>query len=182
MKKQFTTENFNPARRTHRHETVSGPFAAWRESWAFTALSDNACKVELSLRYQFASTLLRKRSPARRFMTSRTLVDAFVRARTRNSAAREPVQDRRESLCASDRQVLRRILLPDGSTVEDAIPGERPARAFPEMDTTRVGIHGEPVPVTTVLRDRDRVEIYRPLRADPKESQANARAKKRAKG
>jgi putative ubiquitin-RnfH superfamily antitoxin RatB of RatAB toxin-antitoxin module len=50
------------------------------------------------------------------------------------------------------------------------------------MDTTHVGIHGEPVPLATVLRDRDRVEIYRPLRADPKEVRRTRAAKKRAKG
>jgi putative ubiquitin-RnfH superfamily antitoxin RatB of RatAB toxin-antitoxin module len=82
----------------------------------------------------------------------------------------------------ADRQVLRRILLPDGSTVEDAIRVSGLRAAFPEMDTTHVGIHGEPVPVTTVLRDRDRVEIYRPLRADPKEVRRTRAAKKRAKG
>jgi putative ubiquitin-RnfH superfamily antitoxin RatB of RatAB toxin-antitoxin module len=81
-----------------------------------------------------------------------------------------------------DRQVLRRILLPDGSTVEDAIQLSGLRAAFPEMDTTHVGIHGEPVPLTTVLRDRDRVEIYRPLRADPKEVRRTRAAKKRAKG
>ena len=82
----------------------------------------------------------------------------------------------------ADRQVLRRILLPEGSTVEDAIRVSGLRAAFPEMDTTHVGIHGEPVPVTTVLRDRDRVEIYRPLRADPKEVRRTRAAKKRAKG
>ena len=81
----------------------------------------------------------------------------------------------------SDRQVLRRILLPHGSTVEDAIRVSGLRAAFPEMDTTHVGIHGEPVPLTTVLRDRDRVEIYRPLRADPKEVRRRRAAKKSAK-
>ena len=81
-----------------------------------------------------------------------------------------------------DRQVLRRILLPDGSTVEDAILLSGLRAVFPEMDTTHVGIHGEPVPVTTILRDRDRIEIYRPLQADPKEVRRKRAAKKRAKG
>jgi len=80
-----------------------------------------------------------------------------------------------------DRQVLRRILLPDGSTVEDAIQVSGLRAAFPEMDTTRVGIRGELVPGTTILRDRDRVEIYRPLQADPKEVRRTRAAKKRAK-
>ncbi len=80
-----------------------------------------------------------------------------------------------------DRQVLLRILLPDGSTVEDAIRVSGLRAAFPEMDTTRAGIHGELVPGTTILRDRDRVEIYRPLQADPKEVRRMRAAKKRVK-
>ena len=80
-----------------------------------------------------------------------------------------------------DRQVLRRIMLPDGSTVEDAIRVSGLRAAFPGMDTTRAGIHGQPVPATTILRDGDRVEIYRPLRADPKDVRRKRAAKKRAK-
>ncbi len=80
-----------------------------------------------------------------------------------------------------DRQVLRRILLPDGSTVEDAIRVSGVCAEFPEIDPTRVGIHGKPVPVTTILREQERVEIYRPLRADPKEVRRMRAAKKRAK-
>jgi putative ubiquitin-RnfH superfamily antitoxin RatB of RatAB toxin-antitoxin module len=81
-----------------------------------------------------------------------------------------------------DRQVLRRILLPDGSTVEDAIRLSGLRAEFPEMDPALVGIHGKPVPVGAILRDRDRVELYRPLRADPKEVRRRRAAKKRAKG
>jgi len=80
-----------------------------------------------------------------------------------------------------DRQVLRRILLPDGSTVEDAIRVSGLRAVFPDMDTTHVGIHGEPVPVGTILRDRDRIEIYRPLQVDPKEVRRMRAGKKRAK-
>ncbi len=80
-----------------------------------------------------------------------------------------------------DRQVLRRVLLPDGSTVEDAIRVSGLRAAFPEIDPTRVGIYGKPVPVTAILRDRERVEIYRPLRADPKDVRRTRAAKKSAK-
>jgi len=80
-----------------------------------------------------------------------------------------------------ERQVLRRILLPDGSTVEDAIRASGLRAEFPEIDTTRVGIHGKPVAVDAILRGEDRVEIYRPLRADPKDFRRMRAAKKRAK-
>ena len=81
----------------------------------------------------------------------------------------------------SGRRELRRILLPEGSTVEDAIRVSGLSEGFPEFDPSRVGVHGKLVPGDTILRDRDRVEIYRPLRADPKEVRRTRAAKKRAK-
>jgi putative ubiquitin-RnfH superfamily antitoxin RatB of RatAB toxin-antitoxin module len=79
------------------------------------------------------------------------------------------------------RQQLRRILLPEGSTVEDAIRVSGLSEVFPEFDPARVGIHGKLVPGDTILRDRDRVEIYRPLRADPNEIRRMRAARKRVK-
>lgn len=84
-------------------------------------------------------------------------------------------------LALAERQVLRRILLPDGSTVEDAIRASGLSEEFPEVNPTRVGIYGRIVPAGTTLRDRDRVEIYRSLRADPKDVRRVRAAKKRAK-
>lgn len=66
-------------------------------------------------------------------------------------------------------QVLRRVMLPEGSTVADAIEASGLAREFTEIDPTRVGIYGKPVEADAKLRDRDRVEIYRTLQTDPKE-------------
>ena len=78
-KKEFTTENLHQPGSRIDMKLVSGPFRSLEGSWAFTALSDNACKVELSLRYQFASTLLEKiAGPAFHNITD-TFVDAFVR-------------------------------------------------------------------------------------------------------
>jgi hypothetical protein len=41
---------------------------------------------------------------------------------------------------------------------------------YPEIDNlhTAVGVWGRKVPLDQVLRDQDRVEVYRPLRVDPK--------------
>ncbi|MHB8916172.1 MAG: RnfH family protein, partial [Thiobacillus sp.] len=58
-----------------------------------------------------------------------------------------------------------------GMTVEGAIQQSGVLSQFPEIDlaTNKVGIFSKLVPLTRVLRDRDRIEIYRPLIADPKE-------------
>lgn len=74
-------------------------------------------------------------------------------------------------------QTVRRILLPQDSTVADAL-----AASGLEAAPGRVGVYGKVVPPGTILRDGDRVEIYRPLRADPKELRRERAAKKRAKG
>ena len=79
LKKEFTTENFNRADARIDMKLVSGPFRSLEGSWVFNALSENACKVELTLRYQFASALLEKiAGPAFRDIAD-TFVDAFVR-------------------------------------------------------------------------------------------------------
>lgn len=53
--------------------------------------------------------------------------------------------------------------LPEGATVGDAL-----ARAG--LRAGSVGIYGERVTPETRLADGDRVEVYRPLRLDPKEA------------
>jgi len=73
-----------------------------------------------------------------------------------------------------ERQTLRRLRLAEGSTVQDALSASGLAQ------TGRVGIHGRVVSPATILRDGDRVEIYRPLRADPKELRRARAAKKPA--
>ncbi len=80
-----------------------------------------------------------------------------------------------------ERQVLRRVSLPGGSTVADAIRASGLREEFPEIDPSCAGIYGKLVGRDAKLSDRDRVEIYRPLRADPKEIRRARAAKKRGK-
>jgi putative ubiquitin-RnfH superfamily antitoxin RatB of RatAB toxin-antitoxin module len=59
-----------------------------------------------------------------------------------------------------------------GTTVAEAIRRSGVLEVFSEIDFARqrVGVHGKLVRPAQVLRDGDRVEIYRPLSADPKEA------------
>ena len=68
-------------------------------------------------------------------------------------------------------QTLLRVRLAEGATVEDAIRQSGVLEAFPDIDPAKnkVGIFSKLVKLDERLRDRDRVEIYRPLIADPKE-------------
>ena len=68
-------------------------------------------------------------------------------------------------------QPLFRVQLAEGGTVEEAIRASGVLDAFPEIDLARnkVGIFSKLIKLDETVRDKDRVEIYRPLIADPKE-------------
>ena len=69
------------------------------------------------------------------------------------------------------KQMHWRLRLPPGSTVGDAIRECGLLGQCPEIDLkrNRAGIFGRLVQFDALLRDGDRVEIYRPLVVDPKE-------------
>lgn len=64
------------------------------------------------------------------------------------------------------------ISLPRGSTLAAALAacGLRPAEPNARPDSQRVGVWGRAATLATVLRDGDRVELYRALIVDPKEA------------
>lgn len=68
-------------------------------------------------------------------------------------------------------QVLLKQAVPSGTTVAAAIKVSGMLEKHPEIDlnTNKFGVFGKLAKPDTVLRDKDRVEIYRPLIADPKE-------------
>lgn len=70
-----------------------------------------------------------------------------------------------------DRQDVISVKLPEGSTIQQAIEVSGLLQRNPEIDVAKakVGIYGKLSKMDTVVRSRDRVEIYRPLIADPKE-------------
>lgn len=70
----------------------------------------------------------------------------------------------------SDRQLWLRLEVPDGSSVEQAIRQSGILERFPEIDleSQKVGVFGKFAKLETPLNDGDRVEIYRPIVADPK--------------
>jgi putative ubiquitin-RnfH superfamily antitoxin RatB of RatAB toxin-antitoxin module len=60
--------------------------------------------------------------------------------------------------------------LPAGSTVRQAVQASGLPARYPALDLglAGAGVWGRPAPPGQRLRDRDRVEIYRPLTVDPK--------------
>jgi putative ubiquitin-RnfH superfamily antitoxin RatB of RatAB toxin-antitoxin module len=72
----------------------------------------------------------------------------------------------------AERQAIVWVEVPPGCTVGEAIERSAIREQFPEMvvQPDRVGIFSRKVALDHVVRSGDRVEIYRPLIADPKES------------
>lgn len=69
-----------------------------------------------------------------------------------------------------DVQVILEVDVAEGATVEEAIRLSGILERFPEIDlsTQKVGVFAKVAPLSQALREWDRVEIYRPLIADPK--------------
>ena len=69
-------------------------------------------------------------------------------------------------------QAILRLRVKSGTTVGEAIKQSGILEQFPEIDLelNKVGIFGKLARTDMLLRDRDRVEIYRSLIVDPKEA------------
>ena len=80
----------------------------------------------------------------------------------------------------ADEQRIVELTVPPDTTVREAIEKSGIMEHFPEIDLTKnkVGIFGKLSKLDARLQPGDRVEIYRPLIADPKE----ARKKRAAEG
>jgi len=86
-----------------------------------------------------------------------------------------------------DRQRIVELHVPAGTTALEAVRQSGIQRLFPEINPEHaemgvfgqvLGAKGLPPPSEYRLRERDRVEIYRPLIADPKEARRKRAVKK----
>lgn len=84
----------------------------------------------------------------------------------------------------ADRQELIAVTIPADSTVRDAIEASAIASRFPDHDLSsgQVGIWGRLVERDHRLRDGERVELYRPLKIDPREARRQLAAEGRSMG
>lgn len=72
---------------------------------------------------------------------------------------------------------LRELTMAEGSTVRDAVIASGLLPEY-EPEHCAVGIFGKKKAPETLLREGDRVEIYRPLVADPKDARRRRAVKK----
>ncbi|MBP1203044.1 ribosome-associated toxin RatA of RatAB toxin-antitoxin module [Duganella sp. 1411] len=79
VKQSFTTSNENTAPTTIKMKLVDGPFKCLDGVWTFKALRDDACKIELDMRYEFSGTLLDKLVGPVFGMIANSMVDSFCK-------------------------------------------------------------------------------------------------------
>jgi putative ubiquitin-RnfH superfamily antitoxin RatB of RatAB toxin-antitoxin module len=80
-----------------------------------------------------------------------------------------------------EEQVIISIKVPTIFNVQQAIEKSGIQKKFPSIDLSKnkVGIFGKKTTLDHVLKNRDRIEIYRPLILDPKEMRRKRAAKKK---
>ena len=74
------------------------------------------------------------------------------------------------------------VVLPPGSCVADALHASGLAQRYPALDLAgaALGVWGVRAGADQLLRDRDRVEVYRPLLIDPMEARRRRQQQQRA--
>jgi len=104
----------------------------------------------------------------------------------RGFTGRGPLLDVEVVYALPERQMVKSLSVDPGATVRQAIFASKICEEFPEIDLSQnpVGIYSKKVPLDHVLKNGDRVEIYRPLKVSPKEARRlraeNARSAKNA--
>lgn len=70
-----------------------------------------------------------------------------------------------------DKYFLQELVVEEGTNIEQAIIASKLLQKFSEIDLNqnKVGIFSRLAKLTDILQSGDRIEIYRPLQADPKE-------------
>ena len=79
VRSHFTTENGKQYPHVMSMRLVDGPFRRLEGQWNFRALSENACKIEFRLAYEFSSKIFEKVIGPVFGQITDTFVDAFVR-------------------------------------------------------------------------------------------------------
>ena len=165
IRTSFTTNN------THNPESqqiimqLSGdsPLSSLSGNWRFIALADNRCRIEFNLHYEFGNRLLGKFFSGLFSAVFDRFVDQFIEhAKTAIQNDSSNIEVELVSSATAD-SLPRKLTLPCGATVSDALrhAGIAPAGV-------PVGIFGVIRPLQTQLSTGDRIEIYEPLKNDPR--------------
>jgi ribosome-associated toxin RatA of RatAB toxin-antitoxin module len=79
LNQYFHTRNINIRPTSIEMNFVDGPFKKFHGSWKFTALREDACKIEFHLNYEFESMILEKIVGPVFHMIAGTFVEGFIK-------------------------------------------------------------------------------------------------------
>lgn len=79
IKQSFTTENLKEPPQKMTVKLVEGPFRVLDGEWRFTALAQDACRIDFRLYYEFSNRLLETLVGPVFSYIANTMVDAFVK-------------------------------------------------------------------------------------------------------
>ena len=84
----------------------------------------------------------------------------------------------------AERQQLLSVTLTAGTTAIEAVARSGMAGKFPDQDLAAcaLGIWGRLIDETQILQDGDRIELYRPLKIDPRDARRRLAAEGRSMG
>lgn len=107
-------------------------------------------------------------------------------ARAVGASPNEGIRQLRAQVCyalPSD-AFLVTVVLPAGATLLQAVRASGLLQRHPEIDLAqhKLGVFGKAKASDTLVRDGDRIEVYRPLQADPKEIRRRRARHKAAEG
>ena len=164
ISKTFTTRNQLTSNQSILMSLVDGPFKKLIGGWKFTPLSQDACRIEFHLDFEFTNKLI-ELAFGRVFKELAALLFVQKRSTVPGKIAVEV------AYALPEKQYLQRVTLQEGATVEEAIRASGLLELRTDIDLTKnkVGIYSRPAKLSDIVHDGDRVEIYRPLIADPKE-------------
>ena len=169
LRVSFATQNIHRAHSEIEMRLAEGPLSELEGRWRFADLGDGRSRVEFEAQWRFGGAAL-ERVFAGLF---RAVFGRFVEAFAARADSLWP-RIRAEVVFAGkngEREWRRFVSLPRGATVGDALAAAA-ARECPEADAANaeVGVLGSVCGRERVLEDGDRVEIYRKLSLDPRES------------
>ena len=180
LHKSFTTLNRLQPHKMIEIRLINGPFKQLRGFWQFESLvGDDQCRVSLDLEFEFASRWFALMFGPLFNEVAIMLVDSFCRRA-------DTIYGGKETICISvayatpEKQIEIPLVVEESCTVALAIKRSGILQQFSEINlaTAIVGICSKHTALEANLRDGDRIEIYRPLRIDPKEARL-LRAKRR---
>ena len=166
----FATDNRHQPPSEIEMRLAEGPLSELEGRWRFSDLGDGRSRVEFEARWRFGGAALERVFSGLFESVFGRFVDAFAaRADALWPRIRaEVVFAGREG----SREWSREVLLSRGATVADALSAARAAEECPEaeLNSAEVGVLGEVCERGRILADGDRVEIYRKLAVNPRES------------